>query len=278
MILRFHCYYRYTGEILSYRVFPALLGAVFPVDMRMANEIIAETGAAEEETHITGDNSCDSHTVSTVDSEVGKKSKVFPTTESVDVSERAGFPPAAVHDLVYIHRLVLKMCVRQPWLCGNTRQAHAHTDWELGAGGRLRRVCTGGSHSHLLVDALLSLYSAHAHAYCTAAGVDQRPALPVPIAWENRDRCEYALFTLSVYIYIYYYYRRYICMCVWCCRQDTARVSRFATQPLRNWLSQVPYIQYSVVLCALPAVVGLPICAVLSIYSVVCAEYPMYPI
>ena len=46
---------------------------------------------------------------------------------------------------------------------------------------------------------------------------------------------------------------------------DTARVSRFATQPLRNWLSQVPYIQYSAVLCALPAVVGLPICAVLSI-------------
>ena len=212
MILRFHCYYRYTGEILSYRVFPALLGAVFPVDMRTANEIITETGAAEEETHITGDNSCDSHTVSTVDSEVDKKSKVFPTTESVDVSERAGFPPAAVHDLVYIHRLVQKMCVRQPWLCGNTRQAHAHTDWELGVGGRVRRVRTGGSHSHLLVDALLSLYSAHAHAYCTATGVDQRPVLPVPIAWENRDRCEYALFTLSVYILLLPSVHMYVCV------------------------------------------------------------------
>jgi hypothetical protein len=58
--------------------------------------------------------------------------------------------------------------------------------------------------SYELLDTLICLYSTYAHAYCVGCN------LAVPVAWEQRDH-----------------------------RRDSARVRRFATQPLRSWIAQV---------------------------------------
>jgi hypothetical protein len=176
-------------------MFPALLGPVFPMDMRTANEIIsadltrpltstlakaaagAGTGAdkaAPGSRQVTG----------------RVKDLRFPPSSSLDaLSAKVGFPAAVIRDLQTAHHLVEKICAKQPWLDASLRTEGKQTDWQYDAqSGKMRRVEAGGSFSQRLVNALLSLYSASALEFCTGEEANKRGALPVPIAWENRDR------------------------------------------------------------------------------------------
>jgi hypothetical protein len=177
-------------------MFPALLGPVFPMDMRTANEIISAdltaspafasgTAAAS-----VGDGSAGKPVPGSRQVTGRVKDLRFPPTSSLDaLSAKVGFPAAVIRDLQTAHHLVEKICAKQPWLDASLRTEGKQTDWQYDAqSGKMRRVEAGGSFSQRLVNALLSLYSASALEFCTSEEANKRGALPVPIAWENRDR------------------------------------------------------------------------------------------
>lgn len=184
-----------TGEILSFRMFPALLGPVFPMDMRTANEIISadlsESPPAAVEAADTAGLSGAGKTAGSGPRKVTGKVKDlrFPGSSLDALCAKVGFPAAVIRDLQTAHHLVEKICAKQPWLDASLRTQGQQTDWQYDAhSGKMRRVEAGGSFSQRLMNALLSLYSASALEFCTSAEANKRSALPVPIAWENRDR------------------------------------------------------------------------------------------
>ena len=153
-----------TGRLKRFRVFPSVIGPVFPLDMETAAELLDGVNA-----------------------------------------DRAGIPNRVQTDLVLASSLMKRVAERQPWV-----------DADLATGDRrsfninrrsgtyeMESVDTQSSMSQML-NAMLTLYSNATCTYCLKA--DERK-LPVPVAWENRDK------------------------------RESSSVRRFATQPLRNWLS-----------------------------------------
>jgi hypothetical protein len=124
-------------------------------------------------------------------------------TPSEVSSDRAGIPDAVVRDLLTAHKLMRRVIERQPWV-------DAHFSAGTFRSFKLDKRTDTYEQSNLektpanrMVNAMLTLYANSSCMFCEANGVD------LPIAWENRDRIE------------------------------SARIRRFATQPLRNWLSQL---------------------------------------
>lgn len=197
-------------------MFPSILGPVYAMDLHTANEIISEgvdhdaDGAAEDALHPPDANLEDATPAAVkgweprgnhaMDSQQRVRAVVtgkvralrFPAAPSIDaLSVRVGHPSAVVEDLQTVYRLVQKICARQPWLDAAQRQQgdKKARDWQFDAQrGTMRPVELGSSFSHRLVNAALGLYSAATLEFCTSAEVNKKQALPVPIAWENRDK------------------------------------------------------------------------------------------
>ena len=160
-----------SGEILGFRIFPSILGPVFSVDLDTANEIIGGIGVDEGE----GEG------------------------EGGETSNRVRYSNAVVRDLRMAFRLVQKMCVYDSWLDNFAPNPAALSK----PNSKTKSKKTTNSDSHRMVNTFLTLYSVSCHRFC------QDREVPVPMAWENRDK------------------------------KQTAVARRFATQPLRNWLAQL---------------------------------------
>ena len=162
-----------SGELLGFRVFPSIIGPVFPVDVKIADELC--TGATETDMQ----------------------------------QHRAGFPDTVLRDLLIAHQLIEKAIAKQPWLDAHAASAQRRSfTLDRRTGSYSQSSVDGGSPSARLVNSLLTAYSNASCLFCGAEGTTRTP-VAVPVAWEHRDRT------------------------------DSARVRRFATQPLRSWLSLV---------------------------------------
>jgi hypothetical protein len=153
-----------SGLLKRFRVFPSVIGPVFPMDMDTADELLSGVGAG-----------------------------------------RAGIPETVRRDLGLAQVLLEQVSVAQPWV--NAHQTSSgrrsfNVDRRTGT-YEMEAVDTTSPVSRML-NSMLTMYSNATCAYCH--NVNAEP-LPVPLAWENRDR------------------------------YDSSSVRRFATQPLRNWLS-----------------------------------------
>ncbi len=125
---------------------------------------------------------------------------------SIPLPYTLNYPLEAIKDVITTQQLIQRIILTNPWI-------DAHYSRVAGGSGRetVLNKLTGkylyGSAEKTpisqLVNALLTLYSNSSVMFCLKQGLN------VPIAWENRDRTNPDL------------------------------VRRFATQPLRNWLSQV---------------------------------------
>lgn len=119
------------------------------------------------------------------------------------VAKRFGYPEALIKDLLSI-RDVMSLCIaKQPWIDSHFSQGTSR-EFSLNKktgvyNQRLVEKTTGNR----LVNSLLSLYSNSTVSFCRDRDV------AVPVAWDNRDRL------------------------------DSTFIRRFASQPLRNWLSQL---------------------------------------
>ncbi|KAJ1440584.1 RNB domain-containing protein [Ochromonadaceae sp. CCMP2298] len=197
-----------TGAVLAFRVFASVLGPVFPIDLRTANEIIAGVGVVGEEGDGDVEGFVTSADASSSSSPIagalrGKVRNNF-FTRRQSTSNRIGYPDNVVRDLRTAYDLVSKMCAREPWLDAPLRQKHRYTELRIDkTQGTVQTVEASSEYAHRLVNGLLTLYSECAYRYCASKEV------AVPLAWENRDKV------------------------------DSSRPRRFATQPLRNWLSQL---------------------------------------
>lgn len=159
-----------TGEILGSRVLATVINPVVSISLDRANDILNDQAESNE-----GDL----------------------------VNRYQGLPAQAISDLQTLHLLVERMTTRQPWLLANV-QGKKNVENRL---NRRRAVIerkeSTAPEAHNIINTCLSLYSNASYHFCLERNV------PVPLAWENRDK------------------------------QNSALPRRFATQPLRNWISQL---------------------------------------
>lgn len=131
--------------------------------------------------------------------------------DGVSRTSTLGYSEHVIRDLILANQLVQRIIERHPWV-------DAHYSSTAGGSGRETVIDKrSGVYSYAgkasvtpvstMVNALLTLYSNSSVMFC------QKNDLPYPVAWENKDRV-----TSNI-------------------------VRRFATQPLRNWLSQVQQLQ-----------------------------------
>lgn len=177
----------HTGDILATRVFPALIGPVIRVDVNTANELLAGIGSEIDSKH---------HQV---------KSKI------------AGLDDNVVRDLRQSHALVRRILRAFPFIDeAMTKKRIVVRKYDRRTGVVEENVRSYGAQSandfnesgeqdgaERIVNTLLSIYSNVTYQY-----VHKVHQMPVPIAFENRDKT----------------------------RTDFIR--RFASQPLRHWLAQ----------------------------------------
>ena len=163
-----------TGRLIGCRVFPALVGPVVAMDVDTAEDLLARADSGAK------------------------------------VEAPAGYTESAVRDLVTTYQLMKRVIAAQPWIDATYSSAAAGGGRETVLNKRTGTYSYGSATrtaASRMVNALLTVYSNSAAAYCATQG------LPVPIAWENRDRI------------------------------DSSVLRRFGTQPLRNWLAQMQQAQ-----------------------------------
>jgi hypothetical protein len=147
------------GAIRGVRVFPALIGPVYPLGVRMADEVIA------------------------------------------GVTSAVGPVGAVVHDLRLLARLCDRLCAANPWL-ENHRNSNSNSNEASVITGEVQaseETEEGGAYR--VINTLLTLFAQEAHNVCLVHKV------PVPVLWTNRDH------------------------------HEQQRIRRFATSPLRNYVS-----------------------------------------
>lgn len=159
-----------TGRLLGCRLFPGLVGRATVISTELANEILGEFDQSGEFTATTGT------------------------------------PDKVARDLILAHQLIGKVIAANPWV----DEHYSKTVRGAGRKAVVDRVTGVYSYQSVdltpagrLINALLTLYSNSTASYCSQQG------LPLPVAWEHRDRVQSSL------------------------------IRRFGTQPLRSWLSQV---------------------------------------
>jgi hypothetical protein len=99
------------------------------------------------------------------------------------------YTPDVIRDIQDFSMIAERLCATEPWL-----------DYKF---SKTKTIPNKHDGAYRIINTFLTLYSAYAHQYCLDRGI------PVPVAWENRDRLE------------------------------PSRIRRCATSPLRNWLSMV---------------------------------------
>eukprot|EP01038_Epipyxis_sp_PR26KG_P005011 gene5011-6998_t len=163
-----------TGNILGYRVFPAVISAVFPIDIETANEIL--DGVNVQESKIIGQ----------------------------EKSSRIGFSNEIIRDLRTTYRLIEKILNKQSWIDDHIQSKTSTMQLKYSQkSGEYVTNNIQAKGANQIVNTLLTLYSKSAYEYCNEKNIN------VPIVWDNRDK------------------------------NDNSRIRRFATAPLRNWLSQL---------------------------------------
>eukprot|EP01041_Mallomonas_annulata_P011152 gene11152-23312_t len=162
-----------TGKLLGYRIFPSVIGPVYPIDIETADELLAGVGVQ-------------------AGSPVGAEKSV-----------KAGYSDEVVRDLLRTERIVRRVIEKQPWVDAHFSAGNARTINLDKRTGTYEQYLVEKTPANRMVNALLTMYSNASYEYCSDREI------PVPLAWENRDRLE------------------------------TNRARRFATQPLRSWMAQL---------------------------------------
>lgn len=165
-----------TGEILRYRVFPAIIGPVYPLETANANDILDGVGITET-TNEKGET-------------VFKSKKRF-----------SNHPDSIINDLLYLNQLVEKMCQRDSWIDITAKKKSNYQVRIDKKTNLIKYIESEHQGANRIVNTLLTLYSNSTYDYCI------KNYISVPIAWENRDVIN----------------------------PNIPR--RFATQPLRKWIS-----------------------------------------
>ena len=161
-----------SGKLIGFRVFPSIIGPVFPIDVVTADEILAGVG-------------------------------VSAGANGMEVSKRLGYSDAVVRDLRRTERLVSKVIEANPWV-DVSFSALPKIQFALNKrSGTFEQSDVDKTPANRMINALLTMYSNATYEYCNDANI------PTPLAWEQRDKFE------------------------------DHRARRHATQPLRNWLSQL---------------------------------------
>lgn len=123
--------------------------------------------------------------------------------DSKEISTRFGYSNELVKDIRTLGVLIEKTVARETWI-DSYLQSKQISSYRLNKKtGRYRQVEFQKSGSNRIVNALLTLYSNATHRYCTEKEIN------VPVAWMNRDK------------------------------EDSSRIRRFGTSPLRNWIAQL---------------------------------------
>jgi len=163
-----------TGRLLGCRLFPGLVGRATVISTESANEVLG----------------------------------MF--DQSGEFTKMSGIPETATRDLILAHQLIGKVIEANPWV----DEHYSKTVRGTGRKAVLDRVTGTYNYQSVdlspagrLVNALLTLYSNSTATYCS------KQDLPLPVAWEHRDRVQSSL------------------------------IRRFGTQPLRSWLSQIQQMQ-----------------------------------
>ena len=140
------------GRLLGIRVFPSVIGPVFPVDIDTADELLDSINSGDR-------------------SEKGWNVKL-------------GYPESVVKDLVTAQRLVDKLIASQPWADKHFSTGSQRTFSLNKRTGAYKQTLVDKTPGNRMVNALLSLYSNATCTFCNERGVS------VPISWENRDRID----------------------------------------------------------------------------------------
>lgn len=122
--------------------------------------------------------------------------------EIIDGLSIPGIPPAVVKDISSLSLLTDKVCAQDSWMESNVQNKRS-TMKSISKDGVLTETSKDHTSAHRIINTLLTLYSNTTYNYI------QQLNIPVPLAWENRDKVL------------------------------THLPRRFATQPLRNWLAQL---------------------------------------
>ena len=138
------------GSLLGARVFPSVIGPVFPVDVDTADEILDSVNSGDRD----------------------------------GWSFRLGIPEAVVKDLVMAQRLVQRVIEKQPWVDKSFSAGQQTTQSLNKRTGRYKQALLDKTPGNRMVNALLTLYSNTTVTFCAEKGVN------VPLAWENRDRAD----------------------------------------------------------------------------------------
>lgn len=141
-----------TGDILGYRVFNAIIGPVFGLDIETADELLAGIGVQINSNEI--------------------------------VSSRLGYPLALLKDLISMKQIVMKVIERNPWVDEHFNKLSKRElilDRKTGA---LEQKAVDKTTANRIVNSLLTMYSNATVEFCTQKDI------PVPIVWENRDRID----------------------------------------------------------------------------------------
>ena len=118
-------------------------------------------------------------------------------------SLRWGYPDNVINDLLQTHQLMRKVMESQPWINDHFSKSTNKEYIFNKKAGMHERILVDKTPCNRMLNGMLSLYSNATVMYCQNKNID------VPIAWENFDR------------------------------SNNGIVRRFATQPLRNWISQL---------------------------------------
>ena len=117
------------GEIIGYRIFPSIIGPVFPISIEIADQMLSGNGVEKDE-------------------DLGKL-----------VSLKPGYPDAVVNDLVFCSNLIQKVIQKNPWV-----DAH----FSEGKNREFRLNKRDGTHTerfvkktvgNRMINALLTMYS-----------------------------------------------------------------------------------------------------------------------
>lgn len=143
-----------SGALLGFRIFPAVIGPVFPINIEMADEIISGVGVDDFDMH------------------------------GSEKSTRVGVSDAHVRDLLRAQRLMSKVIAANPWV-DNHFSLGSSREYKLNKRtGAYSQSAVEKTPGNRMINALLTLFSNSTCEYCLAKGLD------VPVAWENRDRTQ----------------------------------------------------------------------------------------
>jgi len=142
-----------SGALIGFRIFPALIGPVFSVDIDTADEIIESVASGDKD----------------------------------GWSFRLGYPDSVVRDLVQAQNLIEKVIAKQPWTdlhfsTGQQRRFSLNKRT-----GTYRQAMVDITPGNRMLNTLLTLYSNSSVRFCEEKGVN------IPVAWENRDRVDTSL-------------------------------------------------------------------------------------